>query len=116
MTITSLVSDEQKKILLTSKYWLIGAQYLGKDDSGNYIFKMYEMAIKKDNTSVVEETIRTINSDGKFIGIKEVQEQKKFLSNQVKLIDNELYELNNGEDEIQLVKVTKPNEDSLKRL
>ncbi|PKM93612.1 MAG: hypothetical protein CVU84_14680 [Firmicutes bacterium HGW-Firmicutes-1] len=115
MTIQDIQTGSEFSILLTSKHWVMGAQYLGIDEKGNYRIKLIEMETKKDYTTEVEETIRTINPNGQLVGIKAEVKQKKSIPNQTKVFENEMYGINNLEKSVQIAKVTSPNESSLEQ-
>ena len=110
MKITGLKSGESDSIVLKSEYWVVGAQFLGYDNEGNYRIKMFEMAVNADLSVVVEETLRTVEKDGSTKAIKGLDEQFKSVSNQIKVFGNEIYELNNLKDQVQIIKLGEPCE------
>ncbi len=115
ITIVDIKTGAEKVIPLTSKYWLIGAEYLGVDSKGNYRIKLYEMLTKEDFTVEVEETIRIVKPNGSLIGIKSKEKQKKYISNQNRVFGNDLYELKNLENSVEIIKVSSPDEKSVEK-
>lgn len=110
MKIIDMKSGDTESITLKSDYWLVGAQFLGYDDDGNYRIKMFEMAMNQEFNSIVEETIRTIGKDGSTKALKGLDVQFKSIPNQVKVFGNHIYELNNLENQVQIIKLSEPNE------
>ncbi len=115
LTVTDLKTGTEKVLNLTSKHWLIGAQYLGTDEKGNYRIKMFEMMTQNDNTVLVEETVRIVKPNGVLTGIREKAKQKKSVPNQIKVYKNEVYELNNLENTVEIIKVAAPKSDSVQK-
>lgn len=110
MKITDIKSGDTESIIIKSDYWVVGAQFLGYDDDGNYRIKVFEMAMDEDYNSIVEETIQIIGKNGSTKALRGLDEQVKSISNQVKVFGNDIYELNNLQSRVQIIKLSEPDE------
>jgi len=109
ISITDLKTGTQEVIRLSSEYWLLGATYLGIDESGNHRVKMSEATNDR-----VEQTIRYISPDGRLNGIRVQGVQEKYGSNHVKVFNNNVYELRNLKNSVDIVRIASANEKSVK--
>lgn len=94
---------------ITTNNWLYGAQYLGKNDSDEYIVKTYEMIPKSKSGYQTIEKIRLVASDSSSLDLFVVPNQRKSISNQTKSFEGTLYHLNNTQLTVEILKI-KDNE------
>jgi cell wall-associated NlpC family hydrolase len=108
------VTGQINSVLLSSDYWVFGAQLLGVDeDAETYSIKLYEMAINLDYTTSVEETIRVIDYQGETAGIRPLARQYKSVPCQTKVINSEIYQLDNLTSSIGITELALPSESSI---
>lgn len=87
--------NETDFIELSSDNYIVGAQYLGKNTTGDYIVKQIEMSIADGS---MEETIRTINSEDEVVNCSHVAEVLDSMVTQIKVIDGEVYQFEMNHD------------------
>ena len=80
-------------INVSSQTLLFGVQYLGEDNQGNHWVKITEEVIKVDESSGFEQNILKILPDGSQIFVRRLEEQQRYILNQVKVYDGIAYEL-----------------------
>lgn len=81
------------KIPISSIHWISGAKYLGVQN-GNYIIQTFEFENEKDNTAVSQNYIRTYDKNGKELNCIPVDENYKYIQNDVVLVDGTIKSIN----------------------
>lgn len=76
-------------ITLYSDNYIIGAQYLGTNIAGDHIVKQIEMSTVD---GLMEETIRTINSENEVVNCSHVSEPVDSMLMRIKVIDGTVYQ------------------------
>jgi len=78
---------------VSSQTLLFGVQYLGEDNQGNHWVKVTEEVTEEDEFSGFEQNIIKILPDGSQIFVRRLEEQQRYILNQVKVYDGIAYEL-----------------------
>lgn len=99
VTIYDSSLQEEIEITLRSDYWLAGAQLVGYDED-TYNIKVYEFS---DNViEYVQETVITVDKNGNKLGVTELNEKFNPIANDIKVINGEMYVLNNSTSMVEL--------------
>lgn len=101
ITITYIDINECESFLVDTEFYLDGVRYLGKNHEGNHIIYVIESRERKDFTSVTSETLRIVGTSGKVISIRQLNQQKKYIPRQYRMIQGEIVALNCLDDSVQ---------------
>jgi len=91
--VRNVKTDEEDVIIVSSLALPFGAQYLGKDNQGNHWVKTVESITNEDNSSGVVRNIIKVLPDGSKKFVRSLGEQERYIINQVKVFDGQVYEL-----------------------
>lgn len=91
--VRNIRTDKIDVVKVSSQTILWGVQYLGEDDQGNHWVKVTEEVIGEDESAGFERNIIKIMPDGSQKFVRRLEEQQRYILNQVKVYDGIAYEL-----------------------
>ena len=112
ITVSDINGKKISEIPVHTEYCLVGAQYFGNDTDGSTYVKIYELRTDNNYTPVVETSLCKLDSTYKIKYIRSLSRQYKYIVDQERVINGNLYALNNFEAEVQVVMLSKPDEKS----
>lgn len=112
VTVTDLKSGSTSEIPVNTDFYITGIQYFGIDTDGITYLKIYEMTTNSVRQAVYESRLQSFDKQLQVRFVRSLSDQYKYVTNQEKSIDGNFYALNNFEHGVEVVMLSKPDENS----